>query len=257
MARSRSRTGRHAWYFSRDEIPNITTDNSGEIRANGQYVVAPGSYVPCDKDLRDAGYYTIEEEKSVSWINMDELPPVFLQRYRKNQEENEEVETRDYDPKKTEGNHSALYEIEARDVVRNEGGSSNPSDRWTALFHDSTTGMNMSLSKNGLLHCWRHLVSHNGLQALTVLSGYMSCGEAGSPHKDSGRGSSKVIGNDGAIFHAWKYAKEEGYIPADDPIPTRAMKFIAREYDICEPDDGGILPKWAYNKVLQTVEEEY
>ena len=259
MARSRSRTGRHAWYFSEDEIPNITTDDCGEIRANGQYVVAPGSHVPYDKNLKDAGYYTVEEKAPVSWIEIGELPRVFLERHEKNQEENEreEAEKSNYDPKKAEGDHSALYEIEARDVVKNEGGSSNPSDRWTALFHDSSTDMNMSLSNNELLHCWRHLVSHNGLQALTVLSGYMSCSEAGSPHKDSGAGPSRVIGNDGAIFSSWLYAKRNSYIPKDDSIPTRAMKFIARKHDVCEPGNGDILPNWAYNKVLKIVEEEY
>lgn len=259
MARSRSRVGVHAWYFSRDDVPNIPTDNAGEIRASGQYVVAPGSYVPCDKNLPDAGYYTIEEENPVTWIDFNELPSVFLKRHKKNQEENKKKkrETRDYDPQKAKGNHSALYEVEARDVVAREGGSSNPSDRWTALFHVSDTGMNMSLSNNGLLHCWRHLVSHNGLQALTVLSGYMTCNEAGSPHKDSDEGPSQVIGSDGAIFHSWLYAKKNGYIPDDDKIPVRAMKFIARKHDICEPNDGDMLPAWAYNKVLETVEEEY
>jgi len=50
IARSRSRTGVHAWYFAApgEEIPNIPTDDAGEVRANWQYVVAPGSYVETD-----------------------------------------------------------------------------------------------------------------------------------------------------------------------------------------------------------------
>jgi len=115
MARSRSRTGLHAWYFSKDDIPNIPTDNAGEVRAKGQYVIAPGSYVPCDTKVEMSGYYTIEEEIPVSWINMEELPAVFIERHEKNQEKNEnkEIETNNFDPKKGKGDHSALYEIEA------------------------------------------------------------------------------------------------------------------------------------------------
>jgi len=38
IARSRSRTGVHAWYFEAQDadIPNIPTDDAGEVRANWQ-----------------------------------------------------------------------------------------------------------------------------------------------------------------------------------------------------------------------------
>lgn len=74
----------------------------------------------------------------------------------------------------------------------------------------------------GLLHCWRDECSFNGLQALAVLSGKFSCNEAGSPHKGIA-GSSCIIGNNEAIFEAWRYAKQHGYIPKDDKIPVKAM----------------------------------
>ncbi len=115
----------------------------------------------------------------------------------------------------------------------------------------------MSLSTKGLLHCWRHNVSHNGLQALVVLSGYMSCEQAGSPHANSGASPSLVTGDDGAIFHAWLYAKQNGYIPKNDPIPVRAMHHIARHHHIYNAEEGELLPRPIYNKVLQIVEEEY
>lgn len=92
----------------------------------------------------------------------------------------------------------------------------------------------------------------NGLQALVVLSGYATCGEVGTSH----RGGSSVL-DDGGIFNAWRYAKEEGYIPEDDPIPVRAMNYVAKEHNVCNPDEYERLPKWAYNKILQIVEEEY
>jgi len=257
IARSRSRTGMHAFYFAEDEIPNIATDDSGEIRTKGQYVIAPGSYVPCDKDLEDAGYYTVEEKQSVSWINFEELPDVFLEHHKKNQRERKNTpERRKFDPKESDGETSALYEIDTKDIVMMEGGSTTPRDRWTAIFHGSDTKMNMSFSDN-LLHCWRHSVSHNALQALTTLSGYMTCEEAGSPHKGSSAGASQVINNDGAILHAWLYAKKNNYIPEDDACPVRALHHIARKHNICEPKEDKKLPSWAYNKILRILEERY
>jgi len=257
IARSRSRTGMHAFYFTKDNIPNIATNEAGEIRTNGQYVIAPGSFVPCDKNVKNAGYYTVEEENSVSWITFKELPEVFIKKHKKNQERNKvNVQRRNFDPKQSDGKTSALYEIDTRDIVMMEGGSTTPKDRWTAIFHGSDTKMNMSFS-DGLLHCWRHSVSHNALQALTTLSGYMSCEEAGSPHKESSAGPSGIINDDGAIFHSWIYAKKNGYIPKDDPCPVRALHYIARKHDICEPEEGKKLPPWAYNRIIKILEEEY
>lgn len=269
MARSRSRTGIHAWYFSSDDIPNIPTDNAGEVRAQGQYVIAPGSYVKTNpeevpkSERHNAGYYTLEERQPVSWITyiyfggcvfFSELPTVFREQWGKQQKQTERQPV-DFNPKKANGSHSALYDIETADIVFREGGSTDPADRWTAIFHDSKTGMNMSMS-NGLLHCWRHEVSHNALSALAVLSGYMTCMEAGYPHQGSGAGPSAVTGNDAAIWNAWRYAKEQGYIPKDDPIPIRAMKHIARKHDVYTGTDKW-LPGWAYNKVIEIVEGEY
>lgn len=262
MARTRSRRGLHAWYFSNDDIPNIPTDNAGEIRAKAQYVIAPGSYVKTDPsevpltERENAGYYTLLEKKPVAWITYAELPEIFRKIYEKTKQQEARQPT-EFNPKIALGRHSALFDITARDVVLREGGDTNPSKRWGALFHDSTTDANMSLSTKGLLHCWRHNVSHNGLQALVVLSGYMTCQEAGSPHKGSGAGPSLVNGDDGAIFYAWKYAKEHGYIPIDDPIPIRAMNYIAKKHGVYVPKNGEMLPKWAYNRVLKIVEEEY
>ncbi len=115
----------------------------------------------------------------------------------------------------------------------------------------------MSLSAGGLLHCWRHGVSHNGLQALVVLSGLMSCMEAGSPHANSGAGYSEVINNDQAVLRAWLYAKKNKYIPEDDSIPIRALKFVARHEGIFDAAEDEMLPPKAYNQTLEIVEDKY
>lgn len=259
-SRSRSRTGMHAFFFSEQpKPPNIPTDNDGEVRCRGQYVVAPGSYVPTSpnevpKEYRStAGYYTVEDARPPAWITYDDLPEVFRRAYEERQKK-DEPQRQSFDPKQGNGRSSALFTITAEDVLRREVGNKKPSERWGSIFHDSKTEANMSISTKGLLHCWRHNVSHNGLQALTVLSGYMSCLAVGTPHKG---GNSNITGNDGAIFHAWLYAKQHGYIPEDDPIPVRAMHYIAKKYLNYTAKVGELLPHDIYRQVLEIVERDY
>lgn len=261
MSRSRSRTGIHGFYFSWGKIPNIPTDNAGEVRSQGQYVIAPGSYVTTDpetvpeKERRDAGFYTIEEARPPAWITYQDLPEVFRKTYEKNQTEEPKQSTQ-FDPKKAGGKYSALFDIKAIDIVRHEGKPTKNNKRWGSLFHDSTTEANMSLSTQGLLQCWRHNVTLNGLQSLVVLSGYMTCQEAGTPHRGTA-GSSKIVGDDAAIFYAWLEAKKRGYIPTDDPIPVKAMNHIAQKHLGHTATKDQKLPRHIYNKVLEIVESKY
>ena len=220
-----------------------------------------GSYVPVDDvdalpvELRGrAGYYTVEDARPPAWITYKDLPEFFREYHEANRDRPKPPPST-FDPIKAGGRCSALYSVTARDIVAREGGELNPRKRWGSLFHDSTTEANMSLSKNGLIQCWRHGVSHNGLTSLVVRSGYMTCLEAGTPHK--GKGQSRVVGDDGAIFHAWLYAKTHGYIPQDDPIPVRAMNYIAKKHHGYEAKKGEPLPRDIYRKVLITVEERY
>lgn len=274
MARSRSRTGRHAWYFAEEgeEVPNITTDEKGEVRAQGQYVLAPGSYVPTDvenvpESERDkAGFYTVENETTPVPLTKDELPEVFLAKLRETQAQQrleettaeETAEVPDIDGK------SALYNVTAEDVAAREGASTDPSDRWESAFHGSTTGHNMSLSQKGRIQCWRHSVAHGGLQALVALSDHPgTCDQIGTGHQHSNAGPSSIKGDDSAIWHAWKYAKQHGYIPDDDPVPYRALKHLCRDRELCpaseipetyDPENGNTLPDYAYDAAIETIE---
>jgi putative DNA primase/helicase len=261
-SRSRSRKGGHGYYFSKPpKIPNIATENDGEVRSQWQYVIVPGSYVETDSltvpesDRENAGYYTVENARPPAWITFDELPQVFRDQYNKDQSVPPKPPAT-FNPQIATGRHSALFDVNPRDIAAREGRPTEPRKRWPAIWHDSKTGANMSLSTNGLLHCWRHNRSFNGLQALTVLSGYMGCSEAGTPHRGAG-GSSQVIGDNGAIFHAWLYAKNHSYIPEDDPIPVKALNYIAEKHLGYKAKDGELLPRDIYRRVLQIVEAEY
>jgi len=275
IARSRSRTGRHAWYFAApgEDIPNIPTDDAGEVRTEWQYVVAPGSYVETDPgevpadEREDAGYYTVEHESPVTSLRYDELPGVFRDHHEETEQAHTDADLKtelpDHNPTEAGGDHSALFDISAQDVVRKEGGSTDTDDRWSALFHGSSTDANMSVSSQGLVQCWRHNVTHNGLQALVVLSDYSAgCERVGAPHKGSNAGQSCLQREDGAhIWEGWKYAKRNGYLPDDDPVPYNALRHLCRERDLCavseipDPDSDDTIPASAYNNALRTIRE--
>lgn len=274
--RSRSRVGTHAVYWADpedDKLPaNIPTEK-GELRTEDQYVVAPGSFVPCEEsELREKraageitreqkrevmndenrGYYTLDNDKEIQQLSFEELPEVFKEEYENRQRRKKEAHKskEDFDPEQIENNqnHSALYELSIHDLTGRGLSGRDPHP-----LHASTTGANWSI-EGGVGHCWRHDVSLNALQFLCVESGYLNCHEAGTPHKGAG---SAVVGNDEAIWKAWLHAKKNGYIPDDDNIPTRAMKHLARKHDVYEPDDDSLLPTHAYNKVIQIVGEKY
>ena len=65
---------------------------------------------------------------------------------------------------------------------------------------------------------------------------------------------------DREIFVAWKEAKKERLLHADDPIPRRALRFIVLNRDLCERneiEDGWKLPRKAFNDALEIIQEEY
>lgn len=280
--RSRSRIGTHAIYWAHpndDKLPcNIPTEK-GELRSSDQYVVAPGSYVPCTEDELtakvedgeiteatketvlndpDRGYYTLANDREISWLRFEELPEVFQEQYNDKEDEADWEEER-YEPGQIEsdGNQSALFDLEITDLTGRGFTGRDPHP-----LHTSETGANWCV-KGGLGHCWRHLVSLNAIQFICVEAGYMSCLEAGSPHHNSSASSSGIRGDDQAIWVAWKHAKQHNYIPDDDPIPTRGLCHIARKHDLCDeeviPDRGSdeLLPKKIYEEAVEIVRYNY
>lgn len=293
---SRSRMGGHGYYFAEEgeDIPNIPTDDAGEVRTAWQFVVAPGSHVPIPEDeldekVRDGeiteeqkwdvlddpdrGYYTIEKAEPAAGITFDELPAVFRKTKERNEKLREEAEERseEFDIPDTPDGRSALFDIDATDIARKEGGSTDVGERWSSVFHGSDTDANMTVTQKGRLQCFRHNVAHGGLQALVVLSDYISSGDTacervGTPHKNSGGSPSAMVGDDGGIWYAWKYAKGRGYIPDDDPVPYRALTHLVREMGVApedeipeqyDPDNGERLPAYAYNAAISTIENRH
>ena len=83
--------------------------------------------------------------------------------------------------------------------------------------------------------------------------------DAGVGHKNSGAGHSSLTGDYGAIFHAWKQAKESGIITLDDPIPTKALCYIAVKHKLIDSIDAEKerLPIKIYNQAIRIVENDY
>lgn len=274
--RSRKRIGRHYFYFTDDPRckVNLPTGDKGEIRSNFQYVVAPGSYVLCDdktlaampEDQRGfAGRYTIENARAPADIVFSELPPVFIEQARINKNaERESIKKRKEKAEArknkkattTDKNNSALWDLSMEDVV---GHIPSGKDRFPSLFHSSDTGKNTSETDSGGLSCWRHLVTHTPLSALCVIAGITDCLDAGQGH--NGGKPSGIDYDDGAtVFRMWLYAKQQGMIPKDDPIPSSALVWYATEHKTCDPGDiidgWKITPDDAYNKTIDTLEEK-
>lgn len=275
--RSRKRTGEHNFYFTDDKLASsrsrsakcsIPTDDAGEVRSNWGYVVCAGSFVPCSEeeineipkeDQANAGKYTILHERKVSEITFDELPDVYKNEvFRKEAEAAERTtkeqteEVKNGEEKREGNNKSALWALTIHDVTgkRDDPGKTFP---MFPGFHptDSENGGNASVAK-GVLTCWRHTLCHNALTYLAVDSGLSTCNSAGYGH---GGGSSSVDFKDpSTIYTIWKYAKDKGHLPKDDPIPTLAMIHLALENKFCEKKDieeGWKLPTKAYNSVIE------
>lgn len=272
ISKSRSRIGLHGFYIQGDDKVkiNIPTDY-GEMRCVDQYVLAPGSYVDItEKDLQKKvddkeidektkniilkdklrGYYTVEQNITPRTIIWEEIPIIFKEQQEKNIKTNNEIKLKNNNPIKLNDNHSAIFDLKISDIIHIQ-----PNRREPHPLHESDTGQNFSISKDGnICHCWRHCVSLNAIQFLVVKNGYMKCQDAGTPHKD--KRLSKIKGDNGAIFYAWLQAKKDGLIPIDDPVPIKSMIYIAKKhlkYDAC----GDFLPTKIYNNVIKIIRDEY
>lgn len=268
---SRKRIGLHNYFFSFDGTAkkNIAAKDAGEVRAIWQYVVAPGSFVPCSPEEIDripenekvnAGKYTLNNELPVTEITFEELPEVYKARYTEIIHDEVEAVTKRIERKFTKkpetGVHkSALWDLDISDV----SGVSDTQGRRVPMpseIHGSQSGHNCSVSK-GLLHCWRHDNFHNAFSYLAMLAGVMSCERAGRPHGGNYFGADPQDGE--TVFKVWNYAKERGYIPQSDPIPQRALTYYAIERGLCKKEnltDDGRLPPIIYQIALIVAKQE-
>jgi hypothetical protein len=142
------------------------------------------------------------------------------------------------EPTATSGAKSALFDLDIRDVTgmawddrgTNPLGHHGESENYFVLIEDRDVAYD-----------------HKYKVAYTALT-YVLC-EAGERRGDSPNGRL----DDEEMLAAWLHAKQERYIPDDDPIPHRALCAIARDEDLCDRaaiEDGWKLPREAYDDAL-------
>jgi hypothetical protein len=153
--------------------------------------------------------------------------------------------SRDLDAVDTDGDHSALFDLTIRDVTGLSAGyrGANPLGH-----HGESENYCVLLGDHGVLYDHKYKAAYNALTYLLV--------DAGERRPASPNGRL----DDGEVFAAWRHAKREGCIPDDDPIPHRALQYVAREHDLADAEDltdGWKLPREAYNAALATVRDEY
>ena len=258
---SRKRIGKHNYYFTVEGTAkkNIATRDAGEVRACWQYVLTPGFFVPCSEEEINrmpehekplAGRYTIDNNLPATEITFDELPDAYKARYEEIRNDEIQAVIRNINKKPAGANkggkfRSALWDLDITDVsgVRDTGGRYIP---MPSEIHGSETGHNCKVFE-GLMHCWRHSNCHNGFSYLCMLAGIASCERAGLPHGGRGFGIDSQDGE--TVLRVWKYAKERGLIPENDPIPSNALAYFAIKNGICKKADlidGYRLPDIAY-----------
>ena len=159
--------------------------------------------------------------------------------------EGAETSTITTDAVDTDGDHSALFGLTIRDVTGLSEGYRGPNPLG---HHGESENYCVLLGEHGVLYDHKYKVAYNALTYLLV--------DAGERRPASPNGRLE----DGEVFASWRHAKREGCIPDDDPIPHRALQYVAREHDLVETADiidGWKLPREAYNAALATVRDEY
>ena len=200
---SRKGCGGHFFYFLEKDVKktNCATDKNGEMRSHWQYVLIPGSYVPTtkktlEKELNEGhitqkrfdelsksdklGYYYVRTETPANSLNESEYPTFIKDELLKSDEKIKRVL-----------NHTKK-DLHISDVLGYEFNSL----RNSHPIHDSETGSNFSVnSDNTCWTCWRHNVTGNALQLLSVKEGFLTCKEAGVGHNGTDGGASLLKGN--------------------------------------------------------------
>jgi hypothetical protein len=145
----------------------------------------------------------------------------------------------------TDGDHSALFDLDIRDVTGLSWDYRGPNPLG---HHGESENYFVLLEGHSVAYDHKYKAAYNALTYLLV--------DAGERRPNSPNGRLK----DAEVFAAWRHAKREGLIPDDDPIPHRALQYVAREHGLADTEDlvdGWKLPRQAYNAALATVRDEY
>ena len=151
----------------------------------------------------------------------------------------------DLDGIDTDGDHSAVFDLGIRDVTGLSWDYRGPNPLG---HHGDSENYFVLLEADSVAYDHKYKTAYNPLTYLLV--------DAGERHPGSPNGRLE----DAEVFAAWRHAKHRGLIPDDDPIPRRALQYVARKHELMAAGDlqgGWKLPRQAYNAALETVPDEY
>lgn len=164
--------------------------------------------------------------------------------------------------KSSSGNGSLIFDLRLEDVIdwsRSGFSRHTTGDHYRGpnFFHhrgDSEDYMRV-WTANGTVIA-KDFKSGQGFNALT----WMACVAAGR----DGANPKGSLSNE-ELFKVWEHAKTATHIPvpSDDPVPSKAMWYIARKYELAPESeipnsfDDPKLGAEVYNAVLDTIEDEY
>jgi hypothetical protein len=149
------------------------------------------------------------------------------------------------DDDSTSNDHSALFDLDIRDVTGLDGDYRGTSPLG---HHGESETYFVIIEKRDVAY------DHKYKAAYTPLTFLLADANERSPDDPNGRL------DDSEVFAAWLHAKQEGIIASDDPIPRRALRHVALEHGHCESgeiEDGWKFPSDAYDAALDTLTDEY
>jgi hypothetical protein len=154
-------------------------------------------------------------------------------------------------PKGASGaNQSALYDLDVRDLT---GLSPTDSDVDNPIQHHGSSHRYFGVFSNGGTYLAKDQKGDGG--SGWVYNGLLYAISAG--YGDPQPPTTPLSDED--IWTGWLWAKQNGHLGDDDPVPYRAMVHVSRKDDLPVriPDDDNGFDRGGYNYVLGHIQQEY
>ncbi|OYR56978.1 toprim domain-containing protein [Halorubrum halodurans] len=194
--------------------------------------------------------------------------------------ESSNTSTSDFDAGASTGNTSALFSLELRDVIDlnsldtggNAGSTVYRGSHPIQHHGDSTGYFVIRRQDDGGISAKDYKIESNGdgyyYNALTWLATAAQCDCGAGTACECTRSVTRPMGemSHSEIWWAWHHAKTADHIPIpdDDPVPVRAMWFLAEHHNVIPSEfipetweDGKQLPQSKYNEVIGIIRDEY
>jgi hypothetical protein len=146
----------------------------------------------------------------------------------------------------SDSDHSTLFDLDIQGASGLDANYRGPSPLG---HHGESETYFVIIDERDVAYDHKYKAAYNALTYLLV--------DAGERPPDSPNGRL----DDAELFAAWRHAKQENIISTDDdPIPRRALRYVAIDHGHCKSgdiEDGWKLPRDAHDDALDTLTEKY